>query len=770
MMHDFFVTAPRGTESLLTGELRELGLRDLRPARAGVAFRGSLTDAYRACLWSRLASRVILSLAEGAAADAAQLYETASRIDWDEHLSVADTLAVDFTGVNPALRDTRFAAVRVKDAIVDQFRSRYGDRRPSVDTASPDIRVSAHLVRNRVTLGVDLSGDSLHRRGYRREKIQVAAPLKENLAAAVLRFANWPREAEASASFLDPLCGSATIPIEAAWMAGDVAPGLLRAERDAGFGFGRWRGHDEATWRVLLAEARERRVAGLTRLAAKEALVIRGSDHDAVALRIADDSVTRAGLRGIVTLERGDLEAIRPASIAGLLATNAPYGARLGGQDEADELYRVLGHRLRELFGGWHAAILAGDQRQIELLGIAPKRSTPLRNGPLPCTLAFFALDQSSARRPRSPRAEARSAPGATQARSMSIPAPSPGNVVPNSATSPRILNSGAEHFANRLRKNRRHLARQVRREDLVCYRLYDADLPEFNFVIDIYGPWVHLQEYAAPTEIDPVKSRRRLEEAVEIAASVLDVPVDHVVLKQRRRQRGAEQYERRATRGASTTTTEDGLTYLVNLTDYLDTGFFVDQRLTRRTVRQLAGGRRFLNLFAYTGTMTANALAGGAPASTSVDLSATYLEWAQRNLAANGFSAALLPEGEAHSQSVAHELIQADCLRWITETEHQYDLIWLDPPTFSNSKRMGQATFDVQRDHADLLRLVTRRLLAPGGILLFATNRRGFKLERSHLGDLHVKDLSRATLPFDCARAANRHHVFRIEADNRTR
>jgi 23S rRNA (guanine2445-N2)-methyltransferase / 23S rRNA (guanine2069-N7)-methyltransferase len=233
----------------------------------------------------------------------------------------------------------------------------------------------------------------------------------------------------------------------------------------------------------------------------------------------------------------------------------------------------------------------------------------------------------------------------------------------------------------------------------------------------------------------------------------------------------------------------EDDLTYLVNLTDYLDTGLFLDQRLTRRLVRTLAGGRRFLNLFAYTGTMTVDALAGGSPASTTVDLSSTYLEWAQRNLQANGFTSVLEPGGAegapgsarhghasehggrgGHSGRTAspaaspHRLVQADCLRWLAEAGGQYDLIWLDPPTFSNSKRMGRATFDVQRDHTDLLRMTARRLLAPGGVLLFATNRRGFRLERSELTGLTVTDLSRSTLPFDCTRAANRHHVFRLE------
>ena len=389
---------------------------------------------------------------------------------------------------------------------------------------------------------------------------------------------------------------------------------------------------------------------------------------------------------------------------------------------------------------------------------------------------------------PRTARAEARSSsrkaapPDATGAPTAAAETPAAGAPAPEPeapAGPRRALGGGAEYLANRLRKNQRRLARRLQREGITCYRLYDADLPEYNLVVDVYGEWVHVQEYAAPPEIDPGKAKRRLAEAVEVIGAVLETPPQRVVLKERRRQRGAAQYERRGDAGKHLEVSEDELTYLVDLNTYLDTGFFIDQRLTRRLVRRLAGGRRFLNLFSYTGTMTVNALAGGSPASTTVDLSATYLTWAERNLAANGFATATevwpAPSGKpdassatsagtAASGSGPHTLVQADCLRWVAEAGGAYDLIWLDPPTFSNSKKMGRATFDVQRDHADLIRMTARRLLAPGGILLFATNLRNFRLDHAELGGLGVKDLSRATLAFDCERGANRHHVFQIE------
>ena len=789
-----FATVPRGLESLLAGELRGLGAARVKQVRAGVAFTGSLETAYRTCLWSRIAGRVLLPVASGTATDGDELYKTAQSVDWSRHLGVDDTLAVDFTGVNDRIRDTRFGAVRIKDAIVDQFRASSGGRRPSVDARAPDVRVNAHLASTRVAISIDLSGQSLHRRGYRAEKVQVDAPLKENLAAGLLLYAAWPSEAAAGASLLDPLCGSGTLPIEAALMAADVAPGLLRAEAEVkpeaapAFGFLRWRQHDAAHWNALILEARERRGAGIKRLAAaRPGMAIRGSDRDERAVKVARDFVKRAGLHGLVAIDHAQLDTVVAPAEHGLLATNAPYGERLETAD-TEAVYRQLGERLRDAFPLWNAVVLAGDHRQLKAIGLAPKRETDLRNGPLECVLAYYEAGAAptGAAAPRTARAEARSSsrkatPPEAAAAAAETPAAGTPAAEPHAAAGlRRTLGGGAEYLANRLRKNQRRLAKRLRREGITCYRLYDADLPEYNLVVDVYGEWVHVQEYAAPPEIDPGKAQRRLAEAVEVIGAVLEAPPQRVVLKERRRQRGPAQYERRGDQSRLLEVSEDDLAYLVDLSTYLDTGLFIDQRLTRRLVRRLAGGRRFLNLFSYTGTMTVNALAGGSPASTTVDLSATYLTWAERNLAANGFATASetwspgagkadaspagAPAGPGTGAPAPHTLVQADCLRWVAETGGQYDLIWLDPPTFSNSKRMGRATFDVQRDHADLIRLTARRLLAPGGILLFATNLRNFRLDHAELRGLELKDLSRATLAFDCERGANRHHVFRIE------
>jgi 23S rRNA (guanine2445-N2)-methyltransferase / 23S rRNA (guanine2069-N7)-methyltransferase len=542
-----------------------------------------------------------------------------------------------------------------------------------------------------------------------------------------------------------------------------------------------------------VGEARQRRTAGLSRLkAAAPGQTLSGSDHDPRAVSVAQACVEHAGLSGVVAIAQRELTEVGAPAASGLVAANAPYGERLGRREDAEALTRLLGQRLRAGFGGWRVAVLAGSPYQAQTIGLPIKRDTTLHNGPLECTLAFYDVGAGGASAPdapRSARAAVRSSAGAAQPPAASAPSAPPAAPGVSSPEAPApalpqvrapeagpaqsrpagMLTGGAEQFANRLHKNIRRLSRQLHRENITCYRLYDADLPDYNLVIDVYGDWVHVQEYAPPAEIDPGKVRRRLEDGLAVIGSVLDVPPERVVLKERRRQRGAAQYERRASDGGFLPVEEDDLTYLVNLHDYLDTGLFLDQRVTRRLVRKLAGGRRFLNLFAYTGTMTVDALAGGSPATTTIDLSSTYLEWARRNLEANGFSAELESSGAAAQGRVSppasqNRLVQADCLRWVAEADGAYDLIWLDPPTFSNSKKMGRATFDVQRDHADLIRMTARRFLAPGGVLLFATNRRGFKLEHGELGGLSVKDISRTTLPFDCSRGANRHHVFSIK------
>lgn len=736
----FFASAARNLETLLAEELRGLGIDSARETRAGVRFTGGLEDAYRVLIWSRVASRVLLPLAEFEAPDADTLYDAVRGIDWTAHLAPSDdaapTLAVHLDTVRSGIAHGHFGALRIKDAIVDQFREQ-GLARPDIDTQRPDVGLRCQLFRDHATLSLDLAGDPLHRRGWRLR--EVAAPLKENLAAAVLLRAGWPEIAEQGGPLLDPMCGSGTLPIEAALMVADIAPGLLRTELGVHWGCVDWAGHDPLLWRRLLAEARERRSAGLARFG-ERGYRIGGFDQDPQAIRAAHANAERAGLAGRLHFERRALADFAPVagSTPGLVIANPPYGERLAGSGddyaELPALYATLGGVLRERFDGWRACVLTGNPDLGKVMGLRAKRFHTLYNGPIECRLLHFQV---------SPEAHVSDRPRA-------LP--------------PEERGPGAEMLANRLRKNQKALGKWLRNEGIGCYRLYDADLPEYALAVDIYASaepetperrFVHVQEYAPPREVDPKAARRRLREAMGVIAEVLDVPEPDLFFKVRQRQRGDAQYERRGQSGRFHLVEEDGLKLLVNFEDYLDTGLFLDHRSTRRLLRELAAGRHFLNLFGYTGSATLHAAAGGARSTTTVDMSRTYVDWARRNLALNDFSGR------------DHQLIQADCLDWLASARAyrgRFGLIFLDPPTFSSSKRMRES-FDVQRDHVALIQ-DSLQLLAPEGELIFSNNRRRFRLDLDALdprGELDVEDISAASIPRDFARNPHIHGCWRI-------
>jgi 23S rRNA (guanine2445-N2)-methyltransferase / 23S rRNA (guanine2069-N7)-methyltransferase len=705
---DFFATAPKGLEALLAEELRTLGADAVRETHGGVAFAGPLATGYRACLWSRLASRVLLPLATFPAPDPESLYAAARAIPWEEHLAVSGTLAVDATVAASAIGHSRYAALKVKDAVVDRFRDRCGER-PDVDTEHPDLRLNLYLYRDQATLALDLAGESLHRRGYRVDGAE--APLKENLAAALLLRASWPEIAAAGGPLVDPLCGSGTLVLEGALMAGDIAPGLLRDH----FGFFGWLGHQPEPWQELLVEAAARRAAGMSRIP-----LLFGFDASPAAIRAAAANAERLGVGGRVQFARRELAHLAnpaPQGPPGLVIANPPYGERLGEAAQLEPFYAALGNGLRAHFPGWRAAVFTGNPQLGRCLGLRAKRSHAFFNGPLKCQLLHFDLFAE--------------APATTGDAAL------------------RPLSDGAQMVANRLRKNRKHLERWARREGVTCYRLYDADLPEYAVAIDRYEEWVQVQEYAPPETIDPHQAKVRLREALAAVRAVLEVPRERVFVKVRRPQKGTDQYQKLAARGEFHEVREGACRFLVNFSDYLDTGLFLDHRPTRKLLGELAAGRQFLNLFAYTGTATVHAALGGALSTTSVDLSRTYLDWARRNLELNGLSGA------------NHRLVQADCLTWLTRETRRYDLIFLDPPTFSNSKSMT-GTFDVQRDHVELLRAVSR-LLSSEGILIFSNNNQRFRLDTASLPELVIEDISPRTIPPDFARHPRIHNCWKI-------
>ncbi len=706
-------------------EATGLGLAEAREQVAAIRGRGDLETAYRLCLWSRLANRVLLVLKRFPVQNAEDLYQGVLEVDWHDHLSPTGSLAVEFSGHGSGIDNTHFGALKVKDAIVDKLRTANGER-PSIDKVSPDLRIHLRLEKGEAILSLDLAGHSLHQRGYRLQ--QGAAPLKENLAAAILLRAGWPRIAAEGGALADPMCGVGTFLVEAAMMAADIAPNLKR-ER---WGFSNWQGHVPALWKKLHEEAQGRADAGL----ARPPLWIRGYEADPRLIQPGRNNIERAGLSDWVKIYQGELATFEPRpdqNQKGLVISNPPYGERLGDEASLLYLYQNLGERLRQACMGWEAAVFTGAPELGKRMGIRSHKQYAFWNGALPCKLLLIKVlpDQfvTGSRRPEAAaEPQAGAAPVLEQAR----------------------LSEGGQMFANRLQKNLKQLGKWAKREGVQCYRLYDADMPEYALAIDLYGDRVHVQEYAPPRSIDPEKAQARLLDALAAIPQALGVDPANVVVKRRERQTGTRQYERQGAQGQFLEVAEGGVKLLVNLTDYLDTGLFLDHRAMRLRIQREAAGKRFLNLFCYTATASVHAAKGGARSTTSVDLSKTYLDWARRNLSLNGFSD-------------KQKLEQGDVMAWLAEDRGEYELIFIDPPTFSNSKRM-EGVFDVQRDHVQLLDLAMARL-APGGVLYFSNNFRKFQLDESLPQRYQVNEISAETIDPDFARNQKIHRAWKFAA-----
>ncbi|MDX1696119.1 MAG: bifunctional 23S rRNA (guanine(2069)-N(7))-methyltransferase RlmK/23S rRNA (guanine(2445)-N(2))-methyltransferase RlmL, partial [Ketobacteraceae bacterium] len=602
------------------------------------------------------------------------------------------------------------ATFRLKDAIRDYFQKHYQSR-PALVKDDAQVVVHGFWQGDSVILSLDLAGRPLHQRGYR--KAQGKAPLKETLAAAMLCWSGWP--AAEDQALLDPFCGSGTLLIEAALIAKNIAPGLLREF----FALTHYRFFDQALWQGIVETARSapRRTEKLP--------LIRGYDASAEAINAATENIQVAGLAADIHVERAELGHLNlPKSVReipqGLLITNAPYGERIATGDAVTYLYMALGRILHDVIPRWRAGVLSNQVEYIDKVGLESDTTHRLFNGPIRCYFRCARwLDKSL------------------------VPAPSPLVVTDYEP------DENQRAFVNRLRKNLKPLRKWAEREQVRCYRIYDADMPEFNMAIDWYDGELHLQEYKPPKTVEEERARQRLDWAVAALVKLLDVPRSAIVVKTRARQKGRQQYRKLAQERQFRMIQEGNAWLLVNLRDYLDTGLFLDHRPVRNWINSDARGKRFLNLFAYTGAATVQAAAGGAKHTVSVDMSRTYLDWARSNLLLNGFS------------EDRHRLVQANCLQWLARSQEQFDLIFLDPPTFSNSKRM-KGVLDIQRDHVELVELAMKRL-ERGGKLLFSNNFKKFTLDPAVTRQYVVKDVTTESIPPDFKGSKNIHCCFEI-------
>jgi 23S rRNA (guanine2445-N2)-methyltransferase / 23S rRNA (guanine2069-N7)-methyltransferase len=700
-MLEFLITAAKGLDELLLEELSSICPDSQLKSKPGqVIMFAEIEDAYKVCLWSRLANRVLLKLSDGPVGEAEDLYKIADKVNWPTHFGIKNTFVVDFNGTNQQINNTQFGALKIKDAIVDQFTT-FFDERPSISKIAPDIRIHARLWRDNLSIYLDMSGRSLHQRHYRSKT--GLAPVKEHIACAMLIRSGWSKNQHLP--LLDPMCGSGTIVIEGALMAANIAPGLKRDY----WGFTQWQQHEENIWQALISHAKQQ--------ISKPQTKIYANDIDLGVLALAKENAHNADVFDFIQFSHQDVSHFKLEELVpGYIVCNPPYGQRLSDSAQLFPLFQQWGAWIKQNFVDWYMSLLTSNRDLLRQMKLNAKKEYQLMNGKLECQLVNYVLDQQNC-----------------QAREVKL-----------------IQND----FVNRLTKNLVRSKKWLKSQNTNCYRIYDADLPEYNVAIDCYADWLVVQEYAAPKDVPEHVAKRRLHEIIAALPQVTKVNPDHIVLKVREQQKGKNQYQKVAQTRKMIEVFENGALFKVNLKDYLDTGLFLDHRITRQLVQQKSKGKDVLNLFAYTGSVSVHAALGGAKSVTTVDMSNTYIDWAKENFQLNKL------QGAYHFE-------QADCLTWLGQHKQKYDLIFIDPPSFSNSKRM-ESTWDVQRDYLDLVKDAVACLNTNGNIF-FSNNLRQFKLDEGALNELGLKvnDLTKQTIPEDFQRNPKIHHCWLLTKES---
>ena len=694
MMVNLIATSTMGLEAVLSRELTALGYDNRIVDTGQVSFQGNFAAICRTNLWLRTAGRVLLQIGSFEANDFDELYEQTRALEWESFLPADAAFPVSGRSRKSKLSSVPACQRTVKKAIVEKLTRAHAVG--ELPETGPSFSVEVRLVNDQVQLLVDTSGAGLHKRGYR--PLRGAAPLRETLAAGLVLLSFW----KPGRPFVDPFCGSGTIPIEAVLIGRNLAPGRQRQ-----FASESWPCCEKALWEDARSEA-----ADLAKDVIDEPLI--GQDISEEALAQARHHAELAGVAGDIHFQRRNFSELSSKREYGCLITNPPYARKVGTEREVTALYRLMPDVLRRL-PTWSHSILTAYPGFEKLVGQSADRRRKLYNSRIECTYYQF-------HGPRKPKhgvvddAETQQAFGG----------------ISKKAT------GQADIFRNRLIKRTRHLRRWPTRRKVTCYRLYDRDIPEVPLIVDRYEDYLHITEYERPHEHTPAEHGDWLDLMARTAGEVLDVPRAQIYLKKRSRQRGTQQHEQVAEKKKIVTVKEGNLKFQVNLSDYIDTGLFLDHRITRGLVREAARGCRFLNLFGYTGAFTAYAIDGGAAETTTVDLSQTYLDWTARNLALN------------EMQGPPHRMIRSDAMTFLDDLPRDvfFDLAVVDPPTFSNSKRT-EKFWEVQRDHVPLINRVLDRLL-PGGLLYFSTNFRQFKLEESAIKHATVREISRQTVPED--------------------
>lgn len=703
-MQNYIAIVAHGLEQVVFDEIKALGGQNINIVFAGVTFEAENHKAYELCLSSRFASRIVQILAVGTVKNDKDLYDLSYSLPWEKIFDSRNSFVIDFKGTNKSIKNSYYGALKLKDSIADRFLNIQNES-INVDKETPDFRIHVRLIKNEVIIGFDMCGDPLHQRGYRSES--GIAPLRETHAAALIEKSKWDEEK----FLMDPMCGSGTILIEAALQKKNIPVNFFRKK----WGFQFLKNFDS---NVLINLKENLKKSFINNFEEKSII---GFDSSPKVINIAKKNARIAQVSDIIEFKVqniDDLESI-PNFNNGVIISNPPYGERMGTHTDLIKLYTKLGAKLKRYFGGSNAFIYSSNEDLLNCLGMRAFKSLKLRNGKLDCILKSYSI----------------------KAREYEEY---------NEGTSDNNANLNiAIDFQNRLKKNIKLISKWAKLENVHAYRIYDADLPDYKVAIDKYNDYFVVQEYAAPKKIDEKKAKRRLTDILRVLMEVTNSAPNKICLKHRERKSGKSQYEKISSNNNFMNITENNLKFMVNLHDYLDTGIFLDHRKTRQLIYRMSANKDVLNLFAYTGSASVYAAAGNAKSVVTVDMSKTYLDWSKSNMKMNGFIGS------------QYKFENENCMLWLQKSTMKFDFIFIDPPTFSNSKKM-ENTFEVERDHVDLL-LLASNCLKQDGVILFTNNKRNFKLNNELLNSngLSAREITNSTIPEDFKRNKKIHNSW---------
>ena len=773
-----------GLEAIVKRELIALGYqaRVLTPGRIG--FEGDWSAVCEGNIWLRTADRVLIEVQRFAAPDFDALFDSVKAFDWSQYIPRDGQFPV--IGRSRLSQLTSVPAVQrtVKKALVESLKAFH--KTETLEETAATYKVEVALLKDEAVLTLDTTGPSLHKRGYR--KLTAPAPLKETLAAALVNLSVW----NASRTLVDPFCGSGTIAIEAALQARNIAPGLKRA-----FASSDWPEIHQRIWEDARKQAKAKRKLDLP-------LNILASDRDPDVLSLANYHARQAGVSDGIRFSEQPFDQFTSDEEYGCIVTNPPYGERLEEQSRLIGLYESFPEVMQRL-PTWSLFLITNMPRFEKIVQKQATRRRKLFNGRIECCYYQFLgpkppsmirqrAEESVAAPTASVAVEETTAepvkdqPAPTTTPTTASPSPEPRirksipvEVIssdlasevdrsvdqidsdsqnskltepvakPRPPAKPEIqpvfgsINAKdreqAELFKNRLVKRARHLRRWPTKRGISCFRLYERDIPEIPLVVDRYENYLHITEYERPSDRDLARHRAWLDLMQQAASECLEVPLENTFLKQRRKGDSTGQYHKLDDAGRRVIVHEGGLKFLVNFSDYVDTGLFLDHRVARKMVMDEAAGKRMLNLFAYTGAFSVYAAAGGAKSTTTVDLSRTYLDWAGENFQINDLG------------SAKHQFIASDTIEFLTTAarqKKQFDLVVCDPPTYSNSKRTDN-DWEVQTGYLAIFELL-KKVVAPEGVVYFSTNFRRFKFDEEHIKSLgfEFREISKTSVPED--------------------